>query len=114
MNVNLIFALSNIISGLIIIGISIPLVMRKIKMNYWYGIRIKESFVSEENWYKINSYGGNQMITWSIPLIAAGIICLFIPFNNTKGIWLLIIGIAPIIIFMTTALIRILKYAKSL
>ena len=114
MNANSIFALLNIISAVLIIGISIPLVLRKIKMNYWYGIRIKESFISEDNWYIINEYGGKQMIIWSVPLFIAGISCLFIPISNAKGAWLLMIGIAPIIICMSIAIIRILKYARSL
>ena len=114
MKVNIIFALANIISALLIIGISIPLVLRKIQMNYIYGIRIKESFVSEENWFKINEYGGKQMIIWSLPLLAAGILCLFITIHTANGILLLIMGIAPIIICMVIALIKILKYARSL
>jgi len=37
-----------------VIAVSILLVQGKIKMNKWYGVRISKSFVSEDNWLKIN------------------------------------------------------------
>jgi SdpI/YfhL protein family len=63
--------------GLILIGVSIPLLLGKIKMNYFYGFRIRKAFESEENWYEINSYGAKAMIRWSLVIIAAGIACLY-------------------------------------
>jgi hypothetical protein len=82
MDVNMFPGVINITSGLLFIGISIPLVKRKIKMNFLYGFRIEESFKSEENWYNINAYGGKELMVWSIPVILLGIICFFIPSNN--------------------------------
>jgi len=40
--------------ALVIIGLSWPLVKRKIKRNQIYGIRIPEAFKSEERWLEIN------------------------------------------------------------
>lgn len=37
---------------------SVPLMLRKVPMNTAYGIRTRKAFVSEENWYRINEYGG--------------------------------------------------------
>ena len=48
--------------GLLLIGISIPLIKRSIQMNQYYGVRTPEAFKSEENWYEINSYGGKQLL----------------------------------------------------
>ncbi len=50
--------ISNISIAVLIILLSIPLVRRKVGMNKLYGIKIKKAFESEENWYKINAYGG--------------------------------------------------------
>ena len=30
--------------GLVMIGVCVPLVLRRIKMNCWYGIRMKQSY----------------------------------------------------------------------
>jgi hypothetical protein len=58
--------------------VSIPLLLGKIKMNYFYGFRIRKAFESEENWYEINSYGAKAMIRWALVVMAAGIACLYI------------------------------------
>jgi uncharacterized membrane protein len=59
-------AILHIIVALVIIGFSLPLMKRKIKMNPWYGIRIAESFKSEERWFEINQYGGRLMLWWGV------------------------------------------------
>jgi hypothetical protein len=64
--------------GVIIFAISWPLILRKVAMNQVYGIRIRAAFESEQRWFDINAYGGRQLATWSLPLIAAGVTGLFI------------------------------------
>ena len=49
---------------------SIPLILRKVPMNPAYGIRIKKSFASAENWYAINAYGGKLFAVFGIVLLA--------------------------------------------
>jgi hypothetical protein len=78
MEPNIIFGLINIATALLIIGLSLPLVKHKIKMNHLYGILIRKSFESEENWNKINEYGGKQLIIWSVPLIVVGFYLFFL------------------------------------
>jgi uncharacterized membrane protein len=62
----------NLVVALICIALSIPLIRGKVEMNAMYGVRIRKSFASAENWYKINRYGGKAMIGWTIPVIALG------------------------------------------
>lgn len=62
------------IVALIVMGVSLPLVKRKIRPNRWYGIRIPEAFKSEERWFELNQYGGRLMIWWGVVIaITAGI-----------------------------------------
>jgi hypothetical protein len=115
MNVNIILGLMNIGSALLIILVSIPLIKRKIKMNGLYGVRIKKSYESNENWYSINAYGGKQLAIWSIPMIIAGLVCFLVPINDPNQILLpLLMGVGPITICIIIALIRIMAYAKKL
>jgi hypothetical protein len=62
----------NTFVGVLIVAVCIPLLMRRIKMNRWYGFRIKKSFESEENWYEVNEMGARIFIVWSFLLILAG------------------------------------------
>lgn len=80
------------------IGLAIPLVRRKIKMNYFYGVRFKNSFVSDEAWYAINEYGGWQMIYWSIPIIIAGIVILFVDLEANPWVTFMLASSAGVLI----------------
>ncbi len=72
--------------GFMLIAVSIPLYLGKIKMNCFYGFRIRKAFESEENWYKINRYGAKVLMWWSVVIVAMGIACLFIePQSGTHG-----------------------------
>jgi len=105
----------NIGTALLLIVLSIPLVKRKIKMNDFYGVRIKKAFESEENWFNINEYGGKQLIIWSMPMFLVGIICFLISMEDPNAIVLpLILGFAPMTVCIVGALIRILEYARKL
>lgn len=96
---NLLLGLSNIFVGIVIIAISIPLVLEKVPMNPVYGVRFKKSYESKENWYKINKYGGKQLILWSIPLLIIGVVTLFFPSFPNKAIENIILC-APLIVLV--------------
>jgi hypothetical protein len=64
--------------GFVVVAVSIPLLLGKIKMNHVYGFRIRKAFESEENWYEINRYGAKALIGWSFVVMAIGIGCLYI------------------------------------
>jgi len=110
MNDNTIVGLMNISAGFLITILCIPLVKRKIKMNRWYGMRIPKSFKSEENWYKINEYGGKIFIYWSIPIVLIGIISLFLPPLGEKGT--IILGLVPLLVILPT--IQLLIYSRKI
>lgn len=114
MSTNIIFGLLNIGSALLIFLVSIPLIKRKIRMNGLYGVRIKKSFESEENWYKINAYGGKQLAIWSIPMFIAGLVCFLIPISDPDELLLpLLMGAGPVTICIVIPLVRILVYARK-
>jgi uncharacterized membrane protein len=58
------------------IGLSVPLVKRKIKRNQWYGVRSPEAFKSEERWLAINEYGGRLLLRWGIAVAVMAVIGL--------------------------------------
>lgn len=110
--INLILGLSFIIAGAIFILISIPLLKGSIKMNDWYGMRIKKSFESDENWYKINKYGAQQLIKWSALLVLIGIATFFIPFGNNE-IWIIVFSFVPVFVIIPPV-IKTYQYARKL
>ena len=104
--------ISNIFVGLMFIVISIPLVKRKVSMNNLYGVRIKKAFESEENWYKINAYGGQQLILWSTLLVLMGVASFFLPLEG-NGMLITLIACAPGVMLIPV-IVAIMMYSKKL
>ena len=53
--------------------LSIPLILRKIPMNHFYGVRFPQSYKSIANWYEINHIGGLTLLIATIPIYIAGV-----------------------------------------
>jgi hypothetical protein len=111
-NINVINGFSNILAGLLIVDLCVPLLKGRIKMNRWYGIRLKKSVESEENWYKINRYGAQRMILWSLVIVAIGIVGLFIRPDVEGTLWY-VISTLPLMLIIIPA-IESWVYAKRL
>lgn len=101
--------------GILLVGLSIPLIKRSIRMNQFYGVRTYEAFKSEENWYAINHYCGKQMLgvgifttAWSI----LNIIFVAIGFV-THDLVAAISSAMPIIIAFCIAFVRINAYNEK-
>lgn len=100
------------------IVVSVPLMKGYVKMNGWYGIRIKKAFKSDENWYKINAYGGKRFIIWSLLLVITGVASFFIPVDPERGkdAEKLLAGLllaAPALV-MIPPIIEIMLYSRKL
>jgi uncharacterized membrane protein len=61
-----------IVSGLLLIGVSIPLILRRVKPNRIYGFRTTKTLSDERIWYEANAYAGRMFLrTGSIFTISA-------------------------------------------
>lgn len=108
-HVSLLYGLMNIGCGLLFIVISIPLLLRRVGMNYSCGFRFRAWLQSE------NAYGGRQLILCSVLMIAVGVGYLFLPSEvfSRKAVSL-DIGMGPFTVFVLVAILRIFLFARSL
>jgi hypothetical protein len=90
--------------------ISVPMIRRKVKMNDWYGIRIRAAFESEAAWYEINHYGGRLLLAWASLVAVTAIIGVF----AEREYWLTYNWVALVIILGGLALVmaKIHLYAR--
>lgn len=84
------------LAGFLIIALSIPLVQGRVAPNSLYGIRLPQSFQSDEAWYAINRFGAKRLIMWAIPLTLVGIVCFFLSLQSHPTL-ALTIGLAPLV-----------------
>jgi len=82
-------------AGLLMMGLSVPLILRRVKPNYWYGFRTPKTMGSERIWYDANAYAGQMLLRVAIVFVAAAIVlCLvlrasFIAYNVACAVVLL-------------------------
>ncbi|MBN2208286.1 MAG: SdpI family protein [Candidatus Coatesbacteria bacterium] len=97
----------NLILGLLVIGLSIPLLLRKIPRNWSYGIKlVPKAHKSDENWYEINAYGSKWLIGCGAILAVIGALTLSIDIQDRQLLrvfehaWVLIVlALIPIIVY---------------
>ncbi len=51
-----------LVTGLLLVGLSLPLIYRKIPPNYWYGFRVKATLENEDVWYPVNEYAARRLL----------------------------------------------------
>jgi uncharacterized membrane protein len=64
--------------GLLIVGLSVPLLRRRVKPNRWYGFRTPKTMSSERIWYEANAYAGKMFLRAGTVFIAAAIVLYFV------------------------------------
>jgi uncharacterized membrane protein HdeD (DUF308 family) len=67
-------------------------------------MRFPQSYQSDEAWFKINEFGGKQMLLWSLLIIAAGTLALFLPLQGHPA-RALFIGLFPLVFILTPVLL---------
>lgn len=82
--------------GLVITAVAIPMVLRAVPMNRWYGIRIPKAFKSDRLWYDINAYGGKLLLLYGVLLVAFGLVAQdFTP--SQTSIWMAPFTVGPLL-----------------
>lgn len=99
-------------SGLVLVGISIPLIMGKIGPNPWYGFRVRRTLSDPEVWYAVNAYSAKRLLVVGIVNIVTAVAFYFVPeidvavYASACGL----IAVAGIVV----ALIQSIRFLRSL
>jgi hypothetical protein len=97
--------------GLLLIGLAVPLILQRVAMNRLYGVRVREAFASEHNWYAINRIGGWWLAGAGAGILVLGALVLGRPPASHAA--LLVLALAPVVIVLLT-LVPVLSYARKL
>jgi len=66
-------------SGLLLAGLSIPLITGKIKPNGLYGFRVKATMENPALWYAMNRYSGWRLLVAGLVTVAGAIGLYLVP-----------------------------------
>ena len=101
-----------ILTGLLLIGLAIPLMLGKIKPNHWYGFRIRLTLDNPDIWYPVNAWTGRWLLIIGLATVVATPVGLLLPDELLSGYSLLIA------LFLVVSVLLLLvfgvRYAKSL
>lgn len=65
--------------GVVLVALSFPMILRRVKPNYWYGFRTRKTLENVQVWYDVNAYAGKRLLVSGILITAAAILCAFLP-----------------------------------
>ena len=98
--------------GGLLAAVSLPLALRMVPRNRFYGIRMSKAFASDSNWYAINAYGGKILLAYGVGVFAFGLLVRDSAPPPTS-IWTAVFIVWPIVlVFPLLGLIR--AYARRL
>ena len=110
-----VFIMMFFLVGLLLTGLSIPMIQRRVKPNGWYGFRTPKTFSSERIWYAANEYSGRMLFIAGVLNAMAALLFAplgLIPFIGRDGyVWACT---AIMTVTLTWAVIRSFRYLKKL
>ena len=101
-----------VITGLLLIGVSIPMMRGKVSPNNWYGFRIKATLENPDVWYPANAYAGKLLCVTGVITIVAAVVCALIP-GISEDTYAITISVIMLGCLFVTLFIS-MRYAKSL
>ena len=66
-------------ASLLLCAVSVPLIIRRIKPNPWYGFRTPKTMNDEHIWYEANAYSGRLMCFLGVILAIVTAALRFVP-----------------------------------
>jgi len=66
-------------SGGTLIGLSLPLIRRKVPPNSLYGFRVRQTLKNPEVWYPVNAYSGWRILWLGASIVLAAVVAYFVP-----------------------------------
>jgi len=103
-----------VLSGLIISGISIPMILMRIKPNPFYGFRTPKTLGDIKIWYKANAYSGRLFFAFGIVFATTAIILRFLPVIGSSVLYYSIACTTVSVAGLIFALVSSFRFLKSL
>lgn len=102
-------------TAVLFIGLAIPLILRKIPRNKWYGFRFKKALRNDAVWYDVNAYGGWWMLVVGIIMAVLSGGLLIIPEESIETyVAVVAVGITVLtMLLVILPLVRLNQYDEN-
>lgn len=99
-------------AGVLLAGLSIPLIRKKVPPNGIYGFRIEKTLNNPELWYLVNHYSARRMLWTALAFTGTALVLYFIPGISLDTYAMLCLGVFSI--GMVIAIVQTVNYLRSL
>ena len=99
-------------AGVLLAGLSIPLIRRKVPPNSLYGFRIEKTMNNPELWYLVNYYSARRMLWTAIAFVVTALGLYFIPGISLDTYAMMCLGVFSI--GMVITIVQTVNYMRSL
>ena len=107
-----ILLMSFLAAGGVLIGVSLPLIQRRVPPNHWYGFRVRRTLADPNVWYLVNVYAGWRLLWLGTAIMLAAVVSYFVP--GLDDAWYAsFVGIVAAVVIMT-CLVQCVRYLRKL
>ena len=99
-------------AGLLLIGLSVPLIRRKVRPNAWYGFRVRQTLADPEIWYAANAYAGKYLLGVGMITVLTAVGLFRVPGITLDAYALACAGI--ILVALAVCVIQCFRYLAKL
>lgn len=85
--------------GIFLVALSVPLILKKVPPNDWYGFRTPKTRSDERIWYEANRIAAQGMVVAGIVLILGSLALLLFAKQMSDVTKLIIIGVIALVSF---------------
>jgi hypothetical protein len=78
-NLKIVLLVPYVLSGLVISGLAVPLILGKVAPNAWYGFRVRRTLEDPKVWYPANRYAGWHLLALGALLLVTAVGLYFWP-----------------------------------
>jgi uncharacterized membrane protein len=68
-----------VFTGLLLVGVSVPLIQRRVRPDLIYGFRTPKTLSDENVWYEANAYSGRMLLRAGAASTVAALMFFFVP-----------------------------------
>ncbi|HLY27059.1 MAG TPA: SdpI family protein [Aggregatilineales bacterium] len=101
-----------IVLGLVVAGLGVPLVLRRIKPNPFYGVRLGRTMKDEKMWYAVNAYVGRWLVALGLLTAILALVVAAFPGISILRYTLTVLGIVGV--GTIAAMVFSWRYIRSL
>jgi uncharacterized membrane protein len=112
MNEKLFLLIFFVAAGALLSGLSVPLLLGKIRPNPIYGFRVPKTFSDPEIWYAVNRYSARRLLVAGLTMVVAPVLLYPVPGLSLDGYAYACLGV--FLVVFAVGLVQSFLYLRSL